>query len=103
MIGTLVGGGFGGKEDIAGQITWPYWRGATGRPVELPSIAKRAYLCTRSDTRHGSRFVWAPSATELWLPSRLSCMVIQVPLPRWAKVMTRATTHSAGPYVISNT
>ncbi|MGH2627346.1 MAG: molybdopterin cofactor-binding domain-containing protein, partial [Anaerolineales bacterium] len=35
IIGTLVGGGFGGKEDIAGQIHAALLARATGRPVKV--------------------------------------------------------------------
>ncbi|MCP4640773.1 MAG: molybdopterin-dependent oxidoreductase, partial [bacterium] len=35
VIGTLIGGGFGGKEDIVGQIHAALLAQATGRPVKI--------------------------------------------------------------------
>jgi len=35
VIGTLIGGGFGGKEDIAGQIHVSMLATVTGRPVKM--------------------------------------------------------------------
>ena len=35
IVGQLIGGGFGGKEDIAGQIHAALLANVTGRPVKL--------------------------------------------------------------------
>jgi xanthine dehydrogenase molybdenum-binding subunit len=35
VIGTLIGGGFGGKEDIAGQIHVAMLATVTGKPVKM--------------------------------------------------------------------
>jgi CO/xanthine dehydrogenase Mo-binding subunit len=43
VVGTLIGGGFGGKEDIMGQIHAALLAQATGRPVKI--LYDRASHC----------------------------------------------------------
>jgi selenium-dependent xanthine dehydrogenase len=101
VIGTMIGGAFGGKEDIAGQIHAALLAKATGRPVKVLFDRHESLLvhpkrhATRIHVRLGAkkdgrlRFV----ETELLGDTGAYASLGE-------KVMTRATTHSAGPYVI---
>lgn len=103
VIGTLIGGGFGGKEDIAGQIHVAMLANATGRPIKM--------LYTRQESlifhpkRHATTIHIKTGATQ---DGRL--IAVQATLYGDAgayaslsdKVMTRATTHATGPYTVPN-
>jgi len=103
IIGTLIGGGFGGKEDIAGQIHAALLAKATDRPVKILYDRHESLLfhpkrhATRIRVRLGAmrdgRLV--ASATELYGDTGAYASLGE-------KVMTRATTHSSGPYVVPN-
>jgi CO/xanthine dehydrogenase Mo-binding subunit/aerobic-type carbon monoxide dehydrogenase small subunit (CoxS/CutS family) len=104
VIGMLIGGGFGGKEDIAGQIHAALLTQATGRPVKLLFDRHESLLV------HPKRH-----ATQIWVKlgakrdGRLTAITTELYGDTGAyaslgdKVMTRATTHSAGPYEIPHT
>ena len=95
----LIGGGFGGKEDIAGQIHVAMLANATGRPVKM--------LYTRQESmifhpkRHATIIRIKTGATK---DGRLTAVQAQLYGDGGAyaslsdKVMTRATTHATGPY-----
>lgn len=99
--GTLIGGGFGGKEDIAGQIHVAMLAQVTQRPVKM--------LYTRHESlifhpkRHATIIRIKTGARR---DGRL--MAVQAELYGDAgayaslsdKVMTRATTHATGPYEV---
>jgi len=99
--GQLMGGGFGGKEDIMGQIHVAMLANATGRPVKLLFDRHESLLvhpkrhATRIRVRIGAhrdgRIV--ACETELYGDTGAYASLGE-------KVMTRATTHSAGPYDI---
>jgi len=101
IIGMPIGGGFGGKEDIAGQIHAALLARATGRPVKVLFDRRESLLvhpkrhATHLHVRLGAdrdgrlRF----AQTELYGDTGAYASLGE-------KVMTRATTHSAGPYVI---
>ncbi len=99
VIGQLVGGGFGGKEDIAGQIHAALLARATGRPVKVlydrnesllvhPKRHATQIRVTLGATRDGTLLA---AQTELYGDTGAYASLGD-------KVMTRATTHSAGPY-----
>jgi xanthine dehydrogenase molybdenum-binding subunit len=103
IIGSLIGGGFGGKEDIAGQIHAALLAHATGRAVKLlydrheSLVAHPKRHATRIRVRLGARRdgTLVAAQTELYGDTGAYASLGD-------KVMGRATTHSAGPYTIPN-
>jgi xanthine dehydrogenase molybdenum-binding subunit len=101
--GTLIGGGFGGKEDIAGQIHAALLAQATGRPVKILFDRQESLVvhpkrhATRIQVRFGARGdgTLVAAETELYGDTGAYASLGD-------KVMTRATTHSAGPYNIEH-
>jgi xanthine dehydrogenase molybdenum-binding subunit len=101
VIGTPIGGGFGGKEDIAGQIHAALLARITGAPVKLLFDRHESLLVhpkrhatqirVRLGVRHGGTIHAAQ--TELYGDTGAYASLGE-------KVMTRATTHSTGPYII---
>ncbi len=63
IIGQLIGGGFGGKEDIAGQIHAALLASVTGRPVKL--LYDRHESLIAHPKRHATQFAsrWARKRT----------------------------------------
>ena len=101
IVGQLMGGGFGGKEDIAGQIHAAMLANATGRPVKLLFDRHESLLvhpkrhATQIRVKIGAKndgFLQAVE-TELYGDTGAYASLGD-------KVMTRATTHSAGPYEV---
>ncbi|MEJ2012562.1 MAG: molybdopterin-dependent oxidoreductase [Anaerolineales bacterium] len=103
VIGTLVGGGFGGKEDIAGQIHAALLAQATGRPVKLLFDRHESLLV--HPKRHATRIQVKLGARA---DGRLTSVLTELYGDTGAyaslgeHVMTRATTHSSGPYISPN-
>ncbi|MHB8135872.1 MAG: molybdopterin-dependent oxidoreductase [Anaerolineaceae bacterium] len=103
IIGQLIGGGFGGKEDIAGQIHAALLAKATGRPIKL--LFDRQESLIVHPKRHATQIKIKMGAkkdgklvsvqTELYGDTGAYASLGE-------KVMTRATTHSSGPYEVSN-
>jgi CO/xanthine dehydrogenase Mo-binding subunit/aerobic-type carbon monoxide dehydrogenase small subunit (CoxS/CutS family) len=101
VLGQLMGGGFGGKEDIAGQIHAALLAQATGRPVKLlfdrhESLLvhpKRHATQIRVKIGAGRDGRLTAAETELYGDTGAYASLGE-------KVMTRATTHSSGPYEI---
>ena len=101
VLGTLIGGGFGGKEDIAGQIHAAMLAIATGRPVKILYDRHESLLvhpkrhATQIRVRIGAMNdgTIVAAETELYGDTGAYASLGE-------KVMTRATTHSAGPYVV---
>ena len=101
VIGTLMGGGFGGKEDIAGQIHAALAAQATGRPVKI--LYSRQESLIFHPKRHSTIIRIKTGAlrdgtltaveAELYGDSGAYASLGE-------KVMTRATTHATGPYVM---
>ncbi|HML21071.1 MAG TPA: molybdopterin-dependent oxidoreductase [Aggregatilinea sp.] len=101
--GTLIGGGFGGKEDIAGQIHVGMLTMATGRPVKM--------LYTRQESLlfHPKRHA---TIIRIKTGAKRDGTLVAVQAELYGdggayaslsdKVMTRATTHATGPYVLPN-
>ncbi len=101
IVGQLMGGGFGGKEDIAGQIHAALLAQATGRPVKLlydrheSLIAHPKRHATQIRVKIGARRDGRLTAVETELYGDTGAYA-----SLGEKVMTRATTHSAGPYEV---
>lgn len=101
--GALIGGGFGGKEDIAGQIHVALLATVTGRPVKM--------LYTRSESLlfHPKRHA---TIIRIKTGAKQDGTLVAVQAELYGdggayaslsdKVMTRATTHATGPYVMPN-
>jgi xanthine dehydrogenase molybdenum-binding subunit len=99
VIGQLMGGGFGGKEDIAGQIHAALLANATGRPVKLLFDRHESLLvhpkrhATQIRVKLGAKADGRLTAVETELYGDTGAYA-----SLGEKVMTRATTHSSGPY-----
>ena len=103
VVGQLMGGGFGGKEDIMGQIHVAMLANVTQRPVKLLFDRHESLLV--HPKRHATQIKVKLGAkkdgclvtmeTELYGDTGAYASLGE-------KVMTRATTHSAGPYDIPN-
>ncbi len=103
IVGQLMGGGFGGKEDVMGQIHVAMLADATKRPVKLLFDRRESLLV--HPKRHATQIRVKIGAkrdgqlvaceTELYGDTGAYASLGE-------KVMTRATTHSAGPYGIPN-
>ena len=97
--GMMIGGGFGGKEDIAGQIHAALLAQATGRPVKLLFDRHESMLvhpkrhATQIRVKMGARKDGRLTAVETELYGDTGAYA-----SLGEKVMTRATTHSSGPY-----
>jgi xanthine dehydrogenase molybdenum-binding subunit len=101
VVGQLMGGGFGGKEDIMGQIHVAMLSNVTQRPVKL--LFDRHESLVVHPKRHATQIHIKMGAKK---DGRLVAMETELYGDTGAyaslgeKVMTRATTHSAGPYDI---
>ena len=101
IVGQLMGGGFGGKEDIAGQIHAAMLANVTSRPVKLLFDRRESLLV--HPKRHATQIRVKMGAMK---DGRLVAVESELYGDTGAyaslgdKVMTRATTHSAGPYDI---
>ena len=103
VIGQLMGGGFGGKEDIMGQIHVALLAKATGRPVKLLFDRHESLLV--HPKRHATQIRVKVGAKK---DGRLTAVETELYGDTGAyaslgeKVLTRATTHSSGPYDVPN-
>lgn len=101
IIGQLMGGGFGGKEDITGQIHAALLANATGKPVKILYDRHESLLvhpkrhATQIRVKIGARHDGSLMAAETELYGDTGAYA-----SLGEKVMTRATTHSSGPYDI---
>lgn len=101
IIGQLVGGGFGGKEDIMGQIHAAMLAHRTGRPVKLLFDRHESLLvhpkrhATQIRVKLGARRDGRLTAVETELFGDTGAYA-----SLGEKVLTRATTHSSGPYEV---
>ncbi len=101
--GTLIGGGFGGKEDIAGQIHVAMLAQVTGRPVKMLYSRQESLLfhpkrhATVIRLKTGARRDGTLTAVQATLYGDGGAYASLSD-----KVMTRATTHATGPYVVPN-
>ncbi|NJC98363.1 MAG: 2Fe-2S iron-sulfur cluster binding domain-containing protein [Anaerolineae bacterium] len=103
IVGQLMGGGFGGKEDIMGQIHVAMLADATQRPVKL--LFDRHESLIVHPKRHATQIRVKIGAKK---DGRIVACESELYGDTGAyaslgeKVMTRATTHSAGPYDIEH-
>jgi len=101
VVGQLMGGGFGGKEDIMGQIHVAMLANVTQRPVKLLFDRRESLIV--HPKRHATQIRVKMGAKK---DGRLVAVETELYGDTGAyaslgeKVMTRATTHSAGPYDI---
>ncbi len=103
VVGQLMGGGFGGKEDVMGQIHVAMLADVTKRPVKLLFDRHESLLvhpkrhATQIRIRIGAKKDGRIVASESELYGDTGAYA-----SLGEKVMTRATTHSAGPYDVPN-
>jgi selenium-dependent xanthine dehydrogenase len=103
IIGQLVGGGFGGKEDIAGQIHAALLTWVTRSPVKLLFDRQESMLvhpkrhATQISIKIGAKHNGCLTAMDSQLYGDTGAYA-----SLGEKVMTRATTHSSGPYQIEH-
>ncbi len=101
--GTLIGGGFGGKEDLAAQAHAALLAQATGRPVKMLYTRQESLLfhpkrhATVIRIKTGAKRDGTLTAVEAELYGDGGAYASLSD-----KVMTRATTHATGPYVVPN-
>jgi CO/xanthine dehydrogenase Mo-binding subunit/aerobic-type carbon monoxide dehydrogenase small subunit (CoxS/CutS family) len=101
IISPLVGGGLGGKEDIAAQIHVALLAQKTGRPVKM--LYRRDESLLFHPKRHATTIHIKTGATK---DGRLTAVQATLYGDGGAyaslsdKVMTRATTHATGPYIV---
>lgn len=99
VIHMAVGGSFGGKEDIAGQIHAALLAQVTGRPVKLTYTRRESLIA--HPKRHATVIRLKTGAT---LEGRLMAVEAHILGDAGAyaslseHVMARAATHAAGPY-----
>ncbi|HBY99616.1 MAG TPA: aldehyde oxidoreductase [Chloroflexi bacterium] len=101
--GMMTGGGFGGKEDIAAQVHVALLAQVTGRPVKMLYDRHESLLfhpkrhATVIRVKMGAKQDGTLVAvdTELYGDTGAYASLGE-------KVMTRATTHSAGPYEVGH-
>ncbi len=99
VLGQLMGGGFGGKEDITGQIHAAMLTRVTGRPVKLLFDRHESLLvhpkrhATQIRVKIGVKTDGHITAAETELYGDTGAYA-----SLGEKVLTRATTHSSGPY-----
>ena len=101
--GPLIGGGFGGKEDIVGQIHAAMLAKATGKPVKI--LYDRHESLMVHPKRHATQI-----KVKIGLKNDGKMVAAQTELygdtgayaSLGTKVMGRATTHSTGPYIVPN-
>ncbi len=101
--GPLIGGGFGGKEDIVGQIHSALLAQSTKKPVKI--LYDRHESIMVHPKRHATQI-----KVKLGLKQDGTITAAQTELygdtgayaSLGTKVMGRATTHSTGPYIVPN-
>jgi xanthine dehydrogenase molybdenum-binding subunit len=99
VIATLMGGGFGGKEDVAGQVHAALLSEATKRPVKMLYSRQESLLF--HPKRHATVIRIRTGATRA---GKLTAVEATLYGDGGAyaslseKVLTRATTHASGPY-----
>jgi len=99
ILGQLIGGGFGGKEDIMGQIHSALLAQKTQCPVKILYDRHESLLvhpkrhATQIRVKLGAKNDGTLTAVETELYGDTGAYA-----SLGEKVMTRATTHSAGPY-----
>ena len=104
IAGQTMGGGFGGKEDIAGQIHSALLAEVTSKPVKLLFDRRESLLV--HPKRHATQITVKLGVKQdghLTAARTLLYGDTGAYASLGDKVMTRATTHSAGCYIIPHT
>ncbi len=103
VVATLMGGGFGGKEDIVGQVHAALLAEACGRPVKMLYSRRESLLV--HPKRHATVIRIRTAAKN---DGKLTAVQATLYGDGGAyaslseKVLTRATTHASGPYDVPN-
>ncbi len=103
VVATLMGGGFGGKEDITGQIHAALLAEATQQPVKMLYSRQESLLvhpkrhATVIRIRTGAKKDGTLTAVQATLYGDGGAYASLSD-----KVLTRATTHASGPYDVPN-
>jgi selenium-dependent xanthine dehydrogenase len=103
VIQTEVGGAFGGKEDIAGQIHVALLAKATGRPVKLVYTREESMIA--HPKRHECSIRLKTGAREDGTLVAAQALILGdsgAYASLGPHVMTRVATHSLGPYDVPN-
>ena len=101
VIGPLIGGAFGGKEDIMGQIHAALLAQATGRPVKI--LYDRAESLLAHPKRHATVIRIKTGAKKDGTLTAVQAELIGdagAYASLSTKVLKRATTHATGPYQV---
>ena len=103
VIGTLIGGGFGGKEDVTVEVFLALMAWKTGRPVKLTFT--REEMGYARHKRHPYVLKYKTGATNEGKLVALEAQIVSdagayVYLSPW--VLIYSTVHSTGPYLIPN-
>ena len=101
--GTVMGGGFGGKEDIAGQVHAALAAQVTGRPVKV--LYSREESLRFHPKRHATLIRMRTGATRDGVITAVQAELYGdsgAYASLGDKVMTRATTHATGPYIVGS-
>jgi len=103
VIGTLIGGGFGGKEDVTVEVFLALLAWKTGRPVSLTFT--REEMGYGRHKRHPYVLKYRTGATRDGKLVAMQAEIISdagayVYLSPW--VLIYSTVHSTGPYLIPN-
>ena len=103
VIGTLIGGGFGGKEDVTVEVFLALMTWKTGRPVKLTFT--REEMGYGRHKRHPYVLKYKTGATKEGKLVALEAQIVSdagayVYLSPW--VLIYSTVHSTGPYLIPN-
>ena len=103
VIGTMVGGGFGGKEDVTVEIFLALLTRATGRPVKLVYTREESFLATskrhpfKITHRTGVKRTGRITAAEITMLADSGAYPYLTPY-----VLLYATGMATGPYKIDN-
>ncbi len=103
VIARLVGGGFGGKEDMSVQHHAAILALATGRPVKVAMSRKESMLC--HPKRHGFDMEITTGCDENGILTAMKAVLVTDSgafASLGGPVLQRACTHAAGPYNYQN-
>ena len=103
VVATLMGGGFGGKEDVVGQIHVALLADATQRPVKM--LYSRQESLQVHPKRHATVIRIRTGAKSDGKLTAVQAMLYGdggAYASLSEKVLTRATTHATGPYDVPN-
>ena len=103
MINALVGGGFGGKEDMSVQHHAALLSWRTGRPVKVKLSRQESILV--HPKRHAMEMDFTTACDENGILTGMKAIIISdtgAVRSLGGPVLQRACTHAAGPYNYQN-